>query len=770
MTAPKEAGTGAVPAASKAETANTNASNSSPLGEEGQATPLLDAALVYARHGWPVFPCRGKRPATPHGFKDATTDVDAIREWWRTWPEANVAIATGPAGLLVLDLDVKNGQKGIEEMRRLEEKNDALPVCPSVSTPSGGAHYYLRVPEGHEVKCSASKLAPGVDVRATGGYIVAPPSRLADGGQYAWQEGVDEVALPEAPTWLLCFLDSPRSRRGDCPADGGQGEEPEIIEKGGRNDALTRFAGRLRSGGLTGDELLAALDKMNANRCRPSLPRSEVRSIAASVQRYARGEDPPPPLPRVKRPKAESFPVEALGSILGAAAEALHEYVQAPLAMCGSAVLAAASACCQAQADVHVDGRVYATSVFCLTVAESGDRKSAIDTMATRPLRERERELTKRYEHEMGEYERAASIYEAERSRTLRSGSLKGLEAKKSAVEELGPAPSKPLRPVLLVSNFTVEGVSRQLAEGWPSLGIFSDEGGQTVGGHAMSKDNELKTLAELSKRWDAHGDGMRLRSGDGVRAILGRRVCMHLAMQPAVARLLLGNPLAHGQGFLPRCLLSWPETLRGTRFYRSGNPSEDCRVQVYYETLAKLLELPLPWDESGEVALGLAPRAMQLTPEGYDAYVGFYDSVEEQNAPDGPLSCVAAWASKAAEHAVRIAGILSLVDDPDACEVEEIAFRSGATLAEWYMAEYLRVSGLAAEDATSEQADEVLAFIEAQGGAADATLLMRAGPRAVRSRSGLDKVMEYMETTGMVERETARRSGRSKRTWRIAQ
>src|SRR5438477_7616303 len=97
-------------------------------GDAGASADASVAALDYAaRYGWPVFPCHGihggvctcgvrackdagKHPRTPHGLKDATTDPATIRGWWRTWPDANVAMATGQhAGVDVLDVDPRHG-------------------------------------------------------------------------------------------------------------------------------------------------------------------------------------------------------------------------------------------------------------------------------------------------------------------------------------------------------------------------------------------------------------------------------------------------------------------------------------------------------------------------------------------------------------------------------------------------------------------------------------------------------------------------------------
>lgn len=167
-------------------------------------TPL-EAALVYASRGWFVFPlywveegrcmcdepnCQspGKHPLrylVPHGFKQASVDESVIGRWWSRYPDANVGIRTGAVSkLIVLDIDADKG--GESSLTQLEERTGKIRTCQRVATGSGGMHLYLAHPgDGRVFKNSASKLGPGLDVRADGGYVVAPPSRNLR-GKYAW--------------------------------------------------------------------------------------------------------------------------------------------------------------------------------------------------------------------------------------------------------------------------------------------------------------------------------------------------------------------------------------------------------------------------------------------------------------------------------------------------------------------------------------------------------------------------------------------------------
>jgi hypothetical protein len=134
---------------------------------------MLRAALDYAGMGLAVFPTDGKQPLVK--WRDeSTTDPERIGGWWARWPAASIGVDCGKTGLVVLDLDVKNGIDGVAGWKQLSDGR--VPAAGFyAATPSGGWHVYFRDPGGRYRK-SASQLAPGVDVRGVGGYVVAPGS------------------------------------------------------------------------------------------------------------------------------------------------------------------------------------------------------------------------------------------------------------------------------------------------------------------------------------------------------------------------------------------------------------------------------------------------------------------------------------------------------------------------------------------------------------------------------------------------------------------
>lgn len=189
---------------------------SSSKGDE--PNPLLEAALEYAKRGWPVFPLkpRSKVPIPWNGFKAATTDERKIRMWWLMTPDANIGLPTG-IGFDVLDPDGEEGIAAIDAYAPHWKHTG-----PVVNT-GRGWHMYLR-PTG---RGNGAGLIPHVDFRGRGGYVVAPPSVHPSGSLYAWDRGGTLVA---APDWLLTLLDKAKhDRLWDTSGTAPEGN-PDIYE------------------------------------------------------------------------------------------------------------------------------------------------------------------------------------------------------------------------------------------------------------------------------------------------------------------------------------------------------------------------------------------------------------------------------------------------------------------------------------------------------------------------------------------------------------
>lgn len=151
------------------------------LKRDGQPPNLPAAALAYVDWGFHVFPLHPgtKDPATAHGVKDATTKRTWVAKWWKRNPQYNIGLATG-YGFDALDVDPDKG--GVESFQKLLESKRIPDVHGLVATSSGGLHLYLAV----RGKSNRAGWMPGLDYRAIGGYVVAPPSRLGNDPARSW--------------------------------------------------------------------------------------------------------------------------------------------------------------------------------------------------------------------------------------------------------------------------------------------------------------------------------------------------------------------------------------------------------------------------------------------------------------------------------------------------------------------------------------------------------------------------------------------------------
>lgn len=242
---------------------------------------MLDAAIQSIDRGWSVFPVKGKIPITANGLNDASRDMQKASAWWERYPDRGIGLATGKvSGVWVLDLD---GEEAVEALIALQEREGQLPKTVAAKT-GRGTHLYWRMPAGADVRNSAGKVAKGIDVRGTGGYVVIPPSPHPSGTKYEWLKGrsPDECPIANAPDWLLELVLRPD--KGE-PSQAAAPVEGPIIQ-GGRNQTLASLGGTMRRRGMGRDTILAALRAENAARCVPPLDDVEVTRIADSVSRY----------------------------------------------------------------------------------------------------------------------------------------------------------------------------------------------------------------------------------------------------------------------------------------------------------------------------------------------------------------------------------------------------------------------------------------------------------------------------------------------------
>jgi hypothetical protein len=302
---------------------------------------LLAYALALAGEGVPVLPLHnparrgrcscgrpdcdsvGKHPRTPHGLNDATLDPADIRAWWRRWPGANVGACCGTVGgVVVVDVDSLEGELWLAELAGIGVNGLLDPsrlVGLRVKT-ARGYHCWFRAPNDEPL--ASRKLAPGVDLKAQGGYVVGPGSTHASGCSYVVAGG----ALEPLPEWLLAELirtepsrtvpASPPGERVPLPTGGtttryGRGvidrRSSELLATplGGRNFALLRAATTIGGYAATGEvDLDDAREALRETALAAGL--GEVESLRTIASGFERGlaaplQRPPSRLERIEK-------------------------------------------------------------------------------------------------------------------------------------------------------------------------------------------------------------------------------------------------------------------------------------------------------------------------------------------------------------------------------------------------------------------------------------------------------------------------------------
>lgn len=479
---------------------------------------------------------------------------------------------------------------------------------------------------------------------------------------------------------------------------------------------------------------------------------SPIRSDAAPLTERA---DTCHQLPRMAT--TPEYPIAALGAILGPAAAKIAAQVRVSPVMAAQSVLAAASLAVQGLVDVHIDGRVIPASLYIITIAGSGERKTSTDKLAMMPILEYQSELRGQHRAVMANFKDEMRSYQTRNKADLiqNNDTGTGLDQR----NQIHP-PERPQVPWLIVQEPTLEGLFNTYVIGRPSLGLFTSEGGQFFGGHGMNDDAMLRTISTLSKLWDLDPISRVRASAEDSGWLEDRRLCAHLMLQPVLARKVLANELMTGQGFLARFLIAQPQAMAGSRFLLDDESrplmprvslEQDPDVVCYWQKLRELISRPLPINPSSE---GLQPSQVFLTDDAWIAWAAAHDEIERQMGPNGELAEHKPTASKAADNLLRIAAILSFVEGQDSITSEYI--ERASTLMTFYLNTQLQLFDTYSQNRDEQDALHLLKWMQEKDSKQfDAKDMGKNAPRGTGARGSVKRLrllMALLETLGHIE------------------
>jgi hypothetical protein len=692
---------------------------------------------------------------------------------------SNIGIAHAWSGTCAIDLDDLSLARDWLSARKVDidallKRADAVQIT---SGRPNRAKLLYRLSDGVKLLPTIKPHGSGLELRCATrdgqrtAQDVLPPSIHPDTGKpYVWAGRGSWLKIPILPDSLLEAwrneverpTPSARARLGHAHV-GADGTVPE----GGRNDYLTSLAGVMRHRGMGESAIAAALLAENASKCDQPLPEDEVRRIVKSVMRYAPGEQhqseewPDPQSLDRDMAHPEPFPLGALPGLVGDAVREYQAYGQQPLAMVASSALAVVSLATQGLADVARDSMLSGPiSLFFMTIAQSGERKSAADDALGAALDEWERERSDAMREAIKLNRAEIDAWESVRDglkNAIKSATKKkpddlgALQERLSAHALTQPKELVPLR--LRYENVNPASLAHSMAIGHPSAALWSDEGGNVTGSQGMDKDSVLGFMAGLNRLWDGgeiHHDRKQATSVH----LEGRRLTASLMMQRAVVSDLMKrtNGLARGSGFLARYLISEPASTMGDRPYKS--PTEMQSLPAFHVRILELLRIKLPLDDQER----LKPPVLKLSAEAFRLWRAYHDEVEAELRPFGAYKGIGDFAAKSADNAARIAGCLHVFSHGPSGVISADVMGHAVVVARWYLREALRVMDLLDEPQDWTDARSLDSWLATVGTAPTRDVLHR-GPGALRNRLRRDAAIKVLEEMGRarVERDGKR-------------
>lgn len=466
----------------------------------------------------------------------------------------------------------------------------------------------------------------------------------------------------------------------------------------------------------------------------------------------------PQPLRREVRP--EEYPIADLPPVIADAVREVQAYVQAPMAMVAACALSVVSAAVQTRFGVQRDAVLQGpATLYMMSVAASGERKTAIDKLFMAPLR--------RWEAEQGrDYAKAKALYDdefasweedkAELDKDLAVGLHRDRVGTTSDPRMILDTrrPKEPRNARMLRGDDTPEALCVAL-QNYPIAAIISSEAGVIFGSHSMGADKVQGNLAQINVMWDG-GPISQDRIGRERVHIETLRATMGLQVQPSVLEHFVDRTggLARGIGFFARFLFSQPETTQGTRFY--VEPTGDMpALRAFGDRITALLNISAEFDDFDQ----LMTHYIWLDAGAHKCWAAFHDEVEEQLGGDDVFSGIRDVASKAAENAARLACCYHAFNtvSPIPPPINRTVMNDACAVMRWYLAEAVRfgqVVDVTEEVRNAELAEEWLVRQLRINPKASITvnMLRQKGPGSLRQPKGkIDAAIELLQDHGRI-------------------
>lgn len=459
------------------------------------------------------------------------------------------------------------------------------------------------------------------------------------------------------------------------------------------------------------------------------------------------------------------FPVYVMPEELQKIIRYVQQVTQAPADLIASSLLGVMASSCQDLFDVSPKaGLRIPMSLYQVVLAESGERKSTVDKMLMKPIRDLEGLLETQYQEDKQRYNIAMRLWQSEQKalekafeREVVKGGAK-TESEQRLAECLGRQPIAPLRKRLLVSDATRAAVKQALGKGWPSLVLLSDEAGSILNGELLHDTPLLNSL------WSAQPIEVDRATGDTYR-IEDARFGAMLMVQPGLFKEYVNRQGRHARasGFFARTLLCQPTSTIGARLHGPQQvlppPVSGKHLEWFHARVLERLNQSFQRREKDVVRTSLT-----LSPEAAAKWHAEYNRIELMCGQTGSLREYRDYASKQLEHVARIAGVLEAFVTGNKI-VSDHTMYAAIQLANYYLDSFIH---LISDDALPEEMEDELelekwlhkdhCLFNAQS--IPKNYIRQYGPNRLRNSQRLTRTLERLQMKGKVQ------VYKIKRTW----
>lgn len=439
------------------------------------------------------------------------------------------------------------------------------------------------------------------------------------------------------------------------------------------------------------------------------------------------------------------FPIHVFPPIARNAVYEVAQTTQAPPALVAASVLGTMSMACQNSIDVCRLNNLHSpVSLFLLTLAESGERKSTVDKLLMMPLYQLEEKLYAEYLQDHKRWKNEMESFEAEK-KAVKSQLKSEIRRNKdsSATNErlkklLRTCPEEPLRRKLMFNDATPAAIKGSLCGAWRAIGIMSDEAGTIFNGYT------LNDLPFINKMWDAATFTVERKSFPE-QLIKDARLTISLMLQPEIFKgyMVRKGSAARGIGFFARCLICHPGSTQGYRTITSPVTSSE-HLPVFHHRLMEVITDSLEMNDRGD------RKCLKFTAEAEQQVIQFYNKVESEMGMLGFLSEFKDYASKVVENMARVAALLHYFEVGDG-DIPLATVAAAIEISSWYADEYVRLFSKSEElTLVTSEADELYYWIREYCAKnllpyLRKNTILQYGPNRFRNRSRVNELLSTL-------------------------